>query len=331
MTDQPRSIEVPETLDGTRFDSALAQLFPEFSRSRLKTWVLDGCATLDGAKVAPRQSVKTGQLVTLLASPDEVTAAAPEAMPLSFAYEDEYLLVLNKPVGLVVHPGAGNPTGTLVNGLLAFDPTLAQLPRAGLIHRLDKDTSGLLMIARTLEAHTQLVRALEAREIAREYRAICLGRLTAGGMVDEPIGRHPTQRTKMSVHHSGKAAVTHYRVLTRFDNFTFIACRLESGRTHQIRVHMAYRKHPLVGDPLYSGRLVLPAGSSEELQLMLRGFKRQALHASRLAFAHPITGAPIELQSELPDDFQALLQIMSKGSFSAAEFNAMAWPEVQER
>ncbi len=325
-----RTVAVPEESHGQRFDRTLAELFPEFSRSRLKSWVLDGSATLDGAAVAPKQSVKAGQIIALTAEPDEVTAAAPEPMPLDFAYEDEHLLVLNKPAGLVVHPGAGNPAGTLVNGLLAFDEGLAVLPRAGLIHRLDKDTSGLLMIARTLEAHTQLVRALEARDISREYRALCLGRLTAGGTVDAPISRHSTQRTKMAVHHSGKPAVTHYRVLARFEHFTFIGCRLESGRTHQIRVHMAHKKHPLVGDPLYSGRLVNPRGASEAQLQALRDFKRQALHASRLAFDHPITGQPVELFADLPDDLQALLATLSEGEYSADDFNAMRWPEVAQ-
>ena len=331
MSDQPRIAEVPEELNGARFDSVLAKLFPEFSRSRLKAWVLDGSATLDGAQVAPRKSVRAGQTLCLLAEATEVTDAAPEPMELSFVYEDAHMLVLNKPAGLVVHPGAGNTTGTLVNGLLAYDPALAALPRAGLIHRLDKDTSGLLMIARTLEAHTQLVRALEAREVSREYRAVCAGRLTAGGVVDAPIGRHPTQRTKMSVHHSGRPAVTHYRVLTRFERFTLIACRLETGRTHQIRVHMAHKRHPLVGDPQYSGRLVMPSGASEDLQTMLRGFKRQALHASRLALAHPISGEPMELQSQLPNDLLNLLHVISDGEHSAAEFDAMAWPEIPDR
>ncbi len=330
MSETRRTAEISEELDGARFDRALAQLFPEFSRSRLKSWVLDGRATLDGAKVQPRQKTKLGQLVELDAEAEEVITALPEPMELDFAYEDEHLLVLNKPAGLVVHPGAGNPTGTLVNGLLAYDPSLAVLPRAGLIHRLDKDTSGLLMIARTLVAHTQLVRALEAREISREYRAVCLGRLTAGGMVDAPIGRHPTQRTKMAVNRMGKAAVTHYRVLARFEKFTFIACRLETGRTHQIRVHMAHVKHPLAGDPVYSGRLATPAGASEELQEMLRSFKRQALHASRLGLDHPISGERIELQSDLPDDLVKLLGLLSDGKYAAADLNEMAWPEVAE-
>jgi len=333
MEPSKQTIEVPEELDGARFDRVLAKLFPEYSRSRLKTWVLGGRALLDGAEVAPKQAVKQGQQIELLPEAEEVTEAAPEPMNLTIVYEDEHVLVINKPAGLVVHPGAGNHTGTLVNGLLAHDPALAALPRAGLIHRLDKDTSGLLIIARSLPAHTQLVRALEAREISREYRAVCLGRLTAGGTVDAPIGRHPGHRTKMAVSQTGKPAVTHYRVLTRFANFTFIAVRLESGRTHQIRVHMAHQNHPLVGDPLYARRLVIPAGSDESLTEALHGFRRQALHASRLAFAHPISGEPVELRADMPADLSNLLQVMAASSdginITAEELNALSWPEIQ--
>jgi len=333
MEPTKQTIEVPEELDGARFDRVLASLFPEYSRSRLKTWVLGGRALLDGAEVAPRQAVKQGQQIELLPEAEEVTEAAPEPMDLEIVYEDEHVLVINKPAGLVVYPGAGNHTGTLVNGLLAYDPELSALPRAGLIHRLDKDTSGLLIIARSLPAHTQLVRALEAREISREYRAVCLGRLTAGGSVDAPIGRHPGHRTKMSVNRSGKPAVTHYRVLTRFNNFTFLAVRLESGRTHQIRVHMAHENHPLVGDPLYTRRLVIPAGATEELQNALHNFRRQALHASRLAFAHPVSGEFIELHAELPDDLLELLHAMAGSSedisLTTEELNALSWPEIQ--
>jgi len=331
MDPESRRLEVPENLSGTRFDRALAQLFPEYSRSRLKAWVLDGRATLDGETVAPRQAVAAGQQVELSPEADEVTEARPEPMNLDVVFEDSDVLVINKPAGLVVHPGAGNHTGTLVNGLLAYDSKLAALPRAGLIHRLDKDTSGLLIVARSLPAHTQLVRMLEAREISREYRAVCLGRLTAGGVVDQPVGRHSGHRTKMAVSQTGKPAVTHYRVLQRFAGFTLIAVRLETGRTHQIRVHMAHQNHPLVGDPLYSRRLVIPAGTDEALREALQGFKRQALHASRLAFNHPLTHEPVELSAGLPDDLLSLLKLMqsSEGAeISTEEINALRWPEM---
>lgn len=326
------SAPVPEDCDGNRFDRTLAIMFPEYSRSRLKAWVQSGRALLDGQSVAPKQAVSVGQQVELLPEPEEVTEAQPEPMDLDIVFEDEHLLVINKPAGLVVHPGAGNHTGTLVNGLLAYDPNLSALPRAGLIHRLDKDTSGLLIVARSLPAHTGLVRALEQREISREYRAVCLGRLTAGGTVDAPVGRHPQHRTKMAVSQTGKPAVTHYRVLMRFDHFTLVACRLESGRTHQIRVHMTHEKHPLVGDPLYTRRLVMPPGASEALQEALHGFRRQALHAFRLAFAHPVSGEDIELFADMPEDLISLLQLMSdkvsdKTSVSAADLNALRWPE----
>jgi 23S rRNA pseudouridine1911/1915/1917 synthase len=225
---------------------------------------------------------------------------------------------------LVVHPGAGNPAGTLMNGLLHHAPELESLPRAGILHRLDKDTSGLLVVARSIPAHTRLVRALEDRLIRREYRAVCNDRLTAGETVDAPIGRHRTQRTRMAVIDSGRPAITHYRVLARFAAHTFIAVRLETGRTHQIRVHLAHRQHSLVGDPVYGGRLRIPRGSSETLAEALRSFKRQALHASDLGFEHPVSGEPMQFHAPLPQDMLDLLHAMAEGS--NANFEAMQWP-----
>jgi 23S rRNA pseudouridine1911/1915/1917 synthase len=234
------------------------------------------------------------------------------------------LIVINKPAGLVVHPGAGNPGGTLLNGLLHHAPELATLPRAGILHRLDKDTSGLLLIARSVAAHTRLVRALEQREIRREYRAVCNDRLTAGATVDAPIGRHRTQRTRMAVTDSGKPAVTHYRVLTRFAAHTFIAVRLETGRTHQIRVHLAYQQHPLVGDPVYGGRLRIPQGASPALADALRGFRRQALHASDLAFLHPVVNTQMSFHAPLPEDLLGLLRALDDQA--GTDFEALQWP-----
>ncbi len=244
---------------------------------------------------------------------EAAVAVAPEPMTLDIVYEDEDMIVIDKPPGLVVHPGAGNTSGTLQNGLLHYDAALAVLPRAGIVHRLDKDTGGLLIIARSLRAHTALVAAIAAREITREYVAVCRGRLISGGTVDEPIGRHPVDRIRMAVTDRGRPAVTHYRVKERFAAHTLVDVRLETGRTHQIRVHMAHIGHPLLGDPLYGGRLSVPAGASDALRVALHGFRRQALHASRLELKHPVTGKRHELRSPLPRDMNALLILLRNG------------------
>lgn len=310
--------------DGKRFDQALAELFPDYSRARLQAWIREGRARLDGAVVQPKARVHEGQRVELHpVVPVQVSNPA-EAMGLSVVHEDADIIVINKPAGLVVHPGAGNPDGTLLNGLLHHAPELQQLPRAGLLHRLDKDTSGLLLVARSVAAHTHLVRAMEAREIRREYRAVCQDRLTGGGTIDAPVGRHRQQRTRMAVTNAGKPALTHYRVLARFQAHSFIAVRLETGRTHQIRVHMAHVGHPLVGDPVYGGRLKLPAGAGDAVVQALQGFRRQALHACNLAFDHPVSGAPLSFHAPLPDDLQAVLAALAGDA--TVNFDAMAWP-----
>ena len=315
---------IREDQEGKRFDQALAELFPDYSRSRLTVWIKEGRASLEGSTVQPRIKVKTGQTVTLQPVLEAAIDDASEAIPLNIVYEDADLIVINKPAGLVVHPGAGNAGGTLLNGLLHHAPELEALPRAGILHRLDKDTSGLLLVTRSIAAHTRLVRALEKRLIRREYRAVCNDRLTAGGRVEAPIGRHRTQRTRMAVTDSGKPAVTHYRVLERFAAHTFIAVRLETGRTHQIRVHMAHVHHPLVGDPVYGGRLRIPQGSSESLATALRAFRRQALHASDLGFEHPVTGQSMQFHAPLPDDLLGLLRALA--SNATTDFEAMVWP-----
>jgi len=307
MTENRQEKTVPFEFAGQRFDQALAKMFPEYSRSRLKEWLLKGWITIDGEQLRPRDTVNGGELVMLEPESQAETAALPESMDLHIVYEDDDLLVLNKPAGLVVHPGAGNRAGTLMNGLLHHVPALAEIPRAGIVHRLDKDTSGLMLVAKTLPAHTALVRALAEREISRTYLAICNGVLTGGGTVDAPIGRHPVDRLKMSVQHNGKPAVTHFRVLERFIAHTYVEVELETGRTHQIRVHFAHRRNPLVGDPVYGGRLGMPRGADELLQQTLRGFKRQALHATRLCLAHPITGEALDFKAPPPADFQSLL------------------------
>ncbi len=307
MTSEKQLSTVPEALAGLRLDRALAQMFPQYSRSRLKEWLLAGAITVDGGTPRPRDPVAGGEVVELVPQAEPEVAAAPEPMALDVVFEDGDLLVVNKPAGLVVHPGAGNPAGTLMNGLLHHAPGLGEVPRAGIIHRIDKDTSGLLLVAKTLPAHTALVRQLAARDISRSYLAVCHGVLTGGGTIDTPLARHPVDRKRMSVQPGGKPAVTHYTVLERFRAFTYIKVELETGRTHQIRVHFAYRRHALVGDPVYGGRLAVPAGASEALAEALRRFRRQALHATRLAFAHPTTGDALEFEAEPPEDFRQLL------------------------
>ena len=307
MSSEKLTVTVPAELAGLRLDQALARLFPDYSRSRLKDWLLDGAITVDGGPRRPRDAVSGGERIVLEPRIEAEVRAEPEPIELEIVYEDDDLLVVNKPAGLVVHPGAGNPRGTLMNGLLHHAPRLAEVPRAGIIHRIDKDTSGLLLVAKTLTAHTALVRALAERTISRIYLAVCNGVLTGGGTIDQPIARHPVDRKRMSVRQDGKPAVTHYTVRERFRAFTYIEARLETGRTHQIRVHFAWRRHALVGDPVYGGRLALPPGASESLIETLRRFRRQALHAARLVFEHPVSGAPVEIEIPPPADFEALL------------------------
>ena len=302
---------VPLDHAGRRFDQALAELFPQFSRSRLAAWIKDGNALLDGRTLRPRDAVQGGETVSLTVVREVHGSDAPEDLPLTLLHQDADVLVVDKPVGLVVHPGAGNPTGTLVNALLHHFPELSLLPRAGIVHRLDKDTSGALIVARTLEAHTSLVAQLAERSIHRRYEAVVLGVLVAGGTVDAPIGRHPHDRLRMAVVEDGKQAVTHYRVRARYRAHTRLQVDLETGRTHQIRVHMAHIGHPLLGDAPYGGGRRLPKGASPELVEALRGFRRQALHAERVEFAHPASGAPVVAESPRPADLAALIRTLA--------------------
>ena len=306
--EQQGEVQIPQELSGKRFDVALAALFPEFSRSRLQTWIKSGDALIAGEKRRPRDSVAEGEVVTLMAEPEEEVQWKPEPITLNILYEDEAILFIDKPAGMVVHPAVGNWGGTLVNALLHHDPALSEVPRAGIVHRLDKDTSGVLVVAKTLEAHTHLVRQLQDRSMEREYQAISKGVMTAGGTVDEPIGRHKADRKKMAVNHNGKPAVTHYRVIEKFRAHTHIRCQLETGRTHQIRVHMEHVRFALLGDPAYGHRLQIPKESSAELIETLRSFKRQALHAARLGLMHPTRGEWIELESPLPADMVNMLE-----------------------
>jgi 23S rRNA pseudouridine1911/1915/1917 synthase len=306
------ALELPAGLAGLRLDQALAKVLPQYSRARLQEWIRAGAVTVDGRLPRTRDLVQGEEQVRIHARIAAVGTVASDAMALEVIWSDAELIVVNKPAGLVVHPGAGNARNTLQNGLLAFDPALARVPRAGLVHRLDKDTSGLLVVARTPEAHTALVAALAARKIHRGYVALCTGVMTGGGTVDQPIGRHRSLRTRMAVRADGRAAVTHFRILRRLRAHTLVGVELETGRTHQIRVHFAHLGYPLVGDPLYGGRRRLPAAASAAVVARLSGFKRQALHAARLGFAHPASGKALSFEAPLPADLAALLAALAE-------------------
>ncbi len=297
-------------LAGQRLDQALAQALPQYSRNLIQTWIKAGGVLLNGSACRVRDKITAGDQVTVTATLDASADLSPEALTFPIVHEDPACLVVDKPAGLVVHPGAGNPHGTLVNGLLHRYPELAALPRAGLIHRLDKDTTGLLLAARTNAALLILSRALAKRRITRNYAAVVHGALVAGGTVDAPIARDRHHRTRMRVQHDGRAAVTHYRIAERFPAHTHLELGLETGRTHQIRVHMQFLGHAIVGDPTYGGRYRVPAGACAALVAALSRFKRQALHARRLVFKHPSTNETITLESPLPADFRALLDAL---------------------
>jgi 23S rRNA pseudouridine1911/1915/1917 synthase len=304
---------VPESCLGKRFDQALAEMFPDYSRSRLKEWILAGHITVDGLVVdRPREKMFGGEGVAIDTQVESEVRFQAQDIPLNIVYEDDDILVINKPAGFVVHPGAGNPDGTVLNALLHHCPQLDVVPRAGIVHRLDKDTTGLMVVAKTIAAQTNLVESLQAREITREYEAIASGIMTAGGLVDQPIGRHATKRTHMAVTFSGRPSVTHYRVMEKFRLHTRLRLRLETGRTHQIRVHMAHITHALAGDPVYGGRPRPPKNASEELREMLRQFKRQALHAAMLSLYHPITGVQMTWHADVPEDMVALADMLRK-------------------
>lgn len=304
------ALQLPPQSAGLRFDQALARQLPQYSRARLKDWIESGAVRVDGRPLRPKDKVLGGEQVRIEAELQVQGELAAEDLPLQILFQDSSLIIINKPAGLVVHPGAGNGRHTLQNALLGLDPQLALVPRAGLIHRLDKDTSGLLVVARTPEAHTVLAAAMAARAITREYLAICTGVMTGGGTIDEPIGRHRTQRTRMAVRSDGRPSVTHYRVLDRFRAHTYLRVQLETGRTHQIRVHLAHAGFPVVGDPLYAGRRRLTAGSGAKLAAALAAFPRQALHAAHLKLQHPRSGRPMEWQAPLPADMLELLALL---------------------
>ena len=302
--------DVPAEMHGIRLDQAAVQLFSDYSRSKLQEWILDGSLTVDGETRRPKDKVSVGQQLTIRAQRLPEVSWSGEDRPLDILFEDEHVIVVNKPAGLVVHPAAGHAAGTLVNALIGYAPELEALPRGGIVHRLDKETSGVMCVARSPVAHRSLVAQLSARTVKREYVAVCQGVLSGGGTIDQPIGRHPSARTKMAVTASGKPAITHYRVQERFAHHTAVQVNLETGRTHQIRVHMAWCKHPLVGDPAYGGRLRVPKGASDTLLTALRGFSRQALHAQSLRFLHPATNEQVGFDTELPADLVELLAVL---------------------
>ena len=303
-------LSIPADRRGRRLDQVLAELVQDYSRSRLQQWIRSGQVTLDGRQPQPRDKVMGGETVRIDAEIVEQTASEAEAIPLDLVYEDADLLVINKPAGLVVHPAAGNPAGTLLNALLHYDSSLAGIPRAGIVHRLDKNTSGLMVVARNLTAHKRLVEALQARTVKREYLTVVYSVLTAGGCIEAPVGRHPVDRKRMAVIASGKEAVTHYRLEERFRAHTLVRVQLETGRTHQIRVHMAYKHFPVLGDPVYGGRLRLPKGGDAEFREVLSGFRRQALHATQLGLVHPASGMAMSWQAGVPDDMARLIAVL---------------------
>ncbi len=296
---------------GQRLDQAIAELFSEYSRSRLKEWLVAGQVQVDGKVITkPRVKVMGGEQIVIIAELQDEQRWEAQPIELNIVYEDDDLLVINKPRDLVVHPGAGTPDGTILNGLLHHYPEIAEVPRAGIVHRLDKETTGLMVVAKNVPTQTRLVRALQKRNITREYEAIAIGRMTAGGMIEKPIGRHATKRTLMAVNELGKPAITHYRVAEHFREHTRLRLRLETGRTHQIRVHMAYLQHPLLGDIAYGGRARIPKGASLELTEQIRAFDRQALHAVMLRFIHPTTGEEMEFHAPIPQDMVLITEAL---------------------
>lgn len=302
------SVEVPPELGNKRLDQIAAELFPDFSRVKLQGWIKNGQLVVDGRTMKPKEKLIGGEKLSLDVTLEAEGEWQAQKMDLPIVYEDDHILVLNKPADLVVHPAAGNPDGTLLNGLLHHCPELRNIPRAGIVHRLDKDTTGLMVVAKTLQAQNHIVEQLQSREMGREYEAVVQGTLTGGGKVEEPLGRHPKDRLKMAVHPTGKDAITHYRILDKFPSHTHLRLKLETGRTHQIRVHMAHIQHPIVGDPLYGGRVRLPKGVSSELRDVLRDFPRQALHAKHLELYHPATDEIMDWEVDLPDDMVELLE-----------------------
>ena len=313
MSEAPIIKILSEEFAGKRLDVVLAELFPEYSRSRLKIWIEQGLVLVNGQTAKPKNKVSGDEELQLTVQAIESeTACEAEDIPLNIVYQDEAIIVINKPADFVVHPAAGHYSGTLQNALLHFDESLAAIPRAGIVHRLDKDTTGLMVVARNLSSHKYLVEQIQQHEVVREYQAVVHGVMTGGGLVDQPIGRHPRDRIKMAVRENGREAITHYRLLERFREHSHIKVQLETGRTHQIRVHMSYLRHPIVGDPVYAGRQRIPAGAQQDLVDYIQGFKRQALHAWKLTFVHPEHGNEVSFEAPLAEDIQQLISLLQK-------------------
>ena len=303
-------IVIPEKFKGKRLDLALSKLFPEHSRSRIQSWIKAGEVEVNNSKYKQRNVVNSGDIIKINTTLKSIDKHQAEHIGLDVIHEDKAIIILNKPAGLVVHPGAGNQKHTLVNALLHFDEKLDVLPRAGIIHRLDKDTTGIMIIARTIESYTYLVNELQERNIKRNYKAIICGQLVAGGVIENKIGRHPVHRTKMAVTDKGKLATTHYRIIKKFQHYTYLDIQLGTGRTHQIRVHMNNEKHPIIGDPLYGKNTFIKKGINASLREFIKNFKRQALHAYNIEFTHPVSKKIISLNAELPDDMNNLIKIL---------------------
>jgi 23S rRNA pseudouridine1911/1915/1917 synthase len=303
---------IPEELAGKRLDQALSQLYPEHSRSRIQSWIKVGDVSVNNIIYRQRDKVNIGDIIEINTEINNLEHHLAETIQLNILYEDEALIIINKPAGLVVHPGAGNPNHTLVNGLLNFDETLGAVPRAGIIHRLDKETTGILVVARTLESHTDLVNQLQKRNIKREYQTIVCGQLTSGGSIENKMGRHPKQRIKMAVTNNGKTATTHYRIIKKYQHYTHLHVQLETGRTHQIRVHMSHLKHPIVGDPVYGSNNSIRKGVDPALRDFITNFNRQALHAYSLELIHPVTKKEMQFIAELPEDIKTLIDALDK-------------------
>ncbi|NOQ68533.1 MAG: 23S rRNA pseudouridine(1911/1915/1917) synthase RluD [Gammaproteobacteria bacterium] len=313
MSEVPIIKILSEEFAGKRLDVVLAELFPEYSRSRLKIWIEQGLVLVNGQTAKPKNKVSGDEELQLTVQAIESeTACEAEDIPLNIVYQDEAIIVINKPADFVVHPAAGHYSGTMQNALLHFDESLAAIPRAGIVHRLDKDTTGLMVVARNLSSHKYLVEQIQQHEVVREYQAVVHGVMTGGGLVDQPIGRHPRDRIKMAVRENGREAITHYRLLERFREHSHIKVQLETGRTHQIRVHMSYLRHPIVGDPVYAGRQRIPAGAQHDLVDYIQGFKRQALHAWKLTFVHPEHGNEVSFEAPLAEDIQQLIRLLQK-------------------
>ena len=298
---------IPEEMSGKRLDQALAKLLPEHSRARLQGWIRDGYVLIDKKIMRPRDKIQGGEQVEIQAEIEVQVSASPENIPLEIIFEDEYLIIINKPAGLIVHPGAGNPQHTLMNALLHHDQKLDQIPRAGIVHRLDKDTSGLLVIARTPQSHTSLVKQLQTRDMHREYVTIVSGVMTAGGTIDQPIGRHPKHRTRMAIVKNGRTAITHYRIIRKYRHHTQLQVNLETGRTHQIRVHMTWYHHPIIGDPVYGAKKQLVKGMDSNLANIVTAFPRQALHARAIQLLHPHSDELMTWEAPIPEDITELI------------------------